>query len=798
MPGRLTLALLVVGALLWTGLQSQGADPLPPATAVSASGGARSARAVTYRGLQALQLDCPFSTSGAERCAWDLRVNWNLRTSPGLALRVLCTDAAPVSQFSVYVHASGTWHAAKVSLGGAGQWQTVRVLKTDTSPEGTGRGWGQVDRVRVAVWRGGSRDTTLYLAGVERLVPNVQAAVLRCSSTVAGAERGAAHAYARNVLSALASAGVLPACIEDCDAAATGFAGYRLVLLPYHPDLPADLARRLADFVTGGGRVIGFYNLPAVLGQALGVSTGKYVRAAEIPGGIAGMRFARGALRGLPEALRQDSGNALDLVPAGHGMQAVGWWSTNHGNRTTRTAAVVGDRGAWFGHVYLARDAANGRRLLLAVSGRFLPEIWQRAAAHQLRAVTEGISSGAFEPTLERLLARASGNAASRAALRQAGDLYRSATSQYQSGRYPECIADLDRCREQLSRGVMLLQPAPDRELRGAWCHRGYGIAGWTWEQTAQALAAGGLNTLFVNVATGGQADYPSAVLGPSPTLRDKGDQLRACLAACTARGIKVHAWKLCFNLGQNPPPDLLARFRREGRLQRSAGGVTREWLCPSHPDNRVLEARAAAELVTRYPALTGVHLDFIRFPGSDGCTCDACRRGFEQAIGRRVSAWPDALRQGGALGRQWDDYRRQVITETVRRVAESVRQARPGAQVSAAVFSNWSSARETVAQDWVLWARKRYVDFVCPMNYHADAEAQKSDVVRQLAWLRGTGVQVYPGIGVSSARLDAIEVIRQINVTRAGPTGGFVLFEANRREAQDVLPALAPALGRR
>jgi uncharacterized lipoprotein YddW (UPF0748 family) len=724
-------------------------------------------------------------------------VNWNLLTAPGLTLRLLCTDSSPISQFNVYVHAGGIWHAAKVSLGTAGRWATLQVLKTDTAPEGVSRGWGQVDQVRLAAWRGGAKETTLYLSGLEKLVPNVAATLLRASGTVPSGERAAAHSYARNVASALASAGVLPACIEDTDAVKAGFAGSRLVILPYHPALPADLTRRLSDFAAAGGRVVGFYNLPSALGQIIGISTGQYIRAADIPGGIAGVQFSSGSVRGLPASLRQDSGSALDLIPTGQGAQRLGWWTSNSGRRTERTALVVSTRGAWFGHVYLARDTTNGRRLLLALLGHFLPDTWRQASLHQLRTVTDGISDAAFEQTVEHLLPRASGSPQSQAALRQATDLYRAAEADCQAGRYPECVADLDRCREQLARGVMLLQPAPARELRGAWCHRGYGIAGWSWEQTARQMAAGGLNTLFVNVATAGQADYPSTVLGASATLRERGDQLRACLKACTPRSIRVHAWKLCFNLGSNPPPELLARFRREGRLQRTEDGAVREWLCPSHPDNRLLEARAAAELVTQYRDLAGVHLDFIRFPGSDGCYCDTCRQGFEKALGRRLTSWPAAVAASGPLAGPWNDFRRQMISETVRRVAEAVRRARPDALVSAAVFSNWTSARDSVAQDWVAWAQKHYVDFICPMNYHGDAQAQKSDVLLQMAWLRGSGVELYPGIGVSTAKLDAIEVIRQINVTRAVPTGGFVLFELNRREAQDILPALAPALGR-
>ena len=64
-------------------------------------------------------------------------------------------------------------------------------------------------------------------------------------------------------MNALTSAGVLPACIEDSDVAVAGFAGYRLVLVPYHPNLSAGLIRHLSAHASAGGRVVGFYTLPA-------------------------------------------------------------------------------------------------------------------------------------------------------------------------------------------------------------------------------------------------------------------------------------------------------------------------------------------------------------------------------------------------------------------------------------------------------------------------------------------------------------------------------------------------------
>ncbi|MBN2450299.1 MAG: family 10 glycosylhydrolase, partial [Lentisphaeria bacterium] len=139
--------------------------------------------------------------------------------------------------------------------------------------------------------------------------------------------------------------------------------------------------------------------------------------------------------------------------------------------------------------------------------------------------------------------------------------------------------------------------------------------------------------------------------------------------------------------------------------------------------------------------------------------------------------------------------FRRDTITSLVAEMATALRRARPGARLSAAVFSNWASCRDTVGQDWVAWARSGSVDFLCPMNYHDEAGAQRDDVRRQMACLRGLPTALYPGIGMSTGDLDALGVLRQVNTARAAGARGFVLFELNRREAVEVLPRLAAAL---
>ncbi|HOG52096.1 MAG TPA: hypothetical protein PKY10_16025, partial [Lentisphaeria bacterium] len=114
------------------------------------------------------------------------------------------------------------------------------------------------------------------------------------------------------------------------------------------------------------------------------------------------------------------------------------------------------------------------------------------------------------------------------------------------------------------------------------------------------------------------------------------------------------------------------------------------------------------------------------------------------------------------------------------------------GLAVSAAVYHDWQSARTGVGQDWAPWCRNGIIDFVCPMNYRPSSALFAGDLQRQRQQL-GSVNRLVPGIGVSSQRLSAEELARQIAVARQAQVPGFMLFELGPREVLDVLPRLTP-----
>jgi uncharacterized lipoprotein YddW (UPF0748 family) len=320
-----------------------------------------------------------------------------------------------------------------------------------------------------------------------------------------------------------------------------------------------------------------------------------------------------------------------------------------------------------------------------------------------------------------------------------------------------------------------------------------------SWDEAAANLKRCGFTAVVPNMLWGGSADYASVLLPVTARSRKEGDQIEACLAACRKHGIQVHVWKVNWNLA-TAPEEFGVKMRAEGRLQRTSAGAEERWLCPSNPANFELERDSMLEVARKY-AVDGIHFDYIRYPDSSKCYCDGCRRRFEADQAERsdrpfegVPRWPEDVLRGGPLYAEYQEFRRTNITRLVKAVAEEARRARPGIKVSAAVFPNWPACREEIGQDWAVWVREGYLDFVCPMDYTASNREFSTRVKVQREAVGGR-IPLYPGIGASAPGLDPIQVIEQAEIARAEGAQGFIVFNYDPRTAKEHLPLMGKGL---
>jgi len=747
--------------------------------------------------MKALQMPCNFRGTRIERASWDRTVQLDLSSCRGVTFRVFCRDAAPVAHFSLYFQSGDGWYTATFAPGEKGKWCTVAIDKDEMHIEGKPAGWSAVSTIRISAWRGSDVDTEFYVADFRLAGEGARIAIIRGESAARNApgEVESVVQFTGAIARMLRDLGLEYTVINDSDLSAERLKEYAVVILPHNPVMPDAAAEAIAKFVEGGGKVIAFYSLHPKLREVLGVTGGSHVPQ-KYPGQFASIRFEKVALAGAPAEVGQQSWNITDLRPVEGKSRVAAEWFDKDGKDTGYPAVIVSDAGIYMTHVLLSDGAANKRRMLLAMVGQFVPEAWKQAAEASIAAIGR---VGPYRDYQEVHLAMTrAANPAASGSLTAAAKWRNEAQGLLAAGKFSESTTAAANAQRLMTKAFCESQTSVPGEFRAIWCHSAFGPQGMSWDEGVKALADNGFTAVLPNMLWGGAAYYESTVLPVAPEVRQKGDQIAACLAACKTYGLECHVWKVNWNMSGRAPREFVERMKNEGRTQVGEGGKPQAtWLCPSHPENQKLEIDAMVEVATKYD-VDGIHFDYIRYPDDEHCYCAGCRERFERTIGAKVANWPADLRKDETLRTKWLDFRRENITRVVAAVSEQVRKARPKVKISAAVFSNWAVDRDKVGQDWKLWCDRGYLDFVCPMDYTPSTAAYENLAAMQLP-LAGKA-PCYPGIGLSTWQppTDACKVIDQILAARRAGCKGFTIFELSAATVREVLPLLGKGITRK
>lgn len=288
-------------------------------------------------------------------------------------------------------------------------------------------------------------------------------------------------------------------------------------------------------------------------------------------------------------------------------------------------------------------------------------------------------------------------------------------------------------------------------ELRALWVdafHEGIRSAREADDLIAAARRAN-INTLIVQVRRRGDALYTKTV---EPPLDDPGydpsfDALAYVVDAGHRAGLQVHAWinampvwrdeaapkhsRHLFNRHgpQAPGPDNWLTSSPEGNHKFPVG----YFLEPGHPAAAAYLADIYLNVVRNY-AVDGIHFDYIRYPETEerlprgagvGYNAVALER-FRRATGRTDTPQPG--------DEQWMQWRREQVTNLVRRVSIEAKALNPRIKISAALIP-WGQppAGETdftdaapmqrVFQNWHQWLADGLLDLGIPMNYAAETD---------------------------------------------------------------------------
>ena len=604
--------------------------------------------------------------------------------------------------------------------------------------------------------------------------------------------------YARSVSKRfnqmLNSIGFTTDTLEEASLSKVQLKSRRLIILPLNSSVTTRTTRLLTDFVADGGRLFVTYNLADTVAPLLGLRQTDWLKD-DPPGRFSTIQLNAPEISNIPTSVRQASWNITVADPITPQTKIIGYWHDATGKSTGLPALFMGEAGVFFSHIFLPDDIQTKTRLLASLLGYLVPEFQQTLAKWAIAAIiTVGHTKNLEE--LEQFVQQGSVPEAIQA-LKTGRDLMKQARDADEAKTYDVAITTARASREAFSNAYFLSHISIEKEGRAVWNHSGLGAYPGDWNRSAKELAAAGINMIFPNMAWGGVAHYPSKILPKSKTFSQYGDQLAQCVTAAHKHGLEVHVWKITWNL-EGAPKEFTEKMREAGRTQVSATGKSLNWLCPSHPENVSLELESILEIVVNYD-VDGIHLDYIRYPGSEACYCEECRKRFTLATRQHIEEWPAAvLPQTGQYSEKYIAWRTQQITRLVRLLHKRAGEVDPDLKISAAVFGGYPACVTSIGQDWIAWAKAGYIDFVCPMNYTEDTDYFTELLVNQLA-LMPKDVAIYPGIGAtaSNSLLRPDAVVEQIYLSRYLGASGWTIFDYSVDISATVLPALAMGIGK-
>ncbi|MBQ7651934.1 MAG: family 10 glycosylhydrolase, partial [Victivallales bacterium] len=590
--------------------------------------------------------------------------------------------------------------------------------------------------------------------------------------------------YSRRVSGRLSASGIRFRTVDDDKLGVKSLEGITVAVFPHNCSLRSGVKEAVDAFVAKGGTLVVFFSSDKSLLGHLGIQEVKYIDGKDLAD-VSALRFEQSPVAGTPKTLVQRSRCMLEPTPLETTL-TFAQWEDSQGKVLPRIAATYNANGFYFSHVYLDHDADNATRFWASVLGKFAPQVWHDAVEAILERIPKQDGLESIDQIVERV--RRADNADANAKVTEMRTHYDAARRMFLSRDYPTALSEAEAALKLSRESVLMTFPSRESELRGAWIHSAYGIKGWTWDETIRVLSENGFNAIFPNMSWACVADYKSDVLPVHPDVNTLGDQIEACLAACRKYGVELHVWHVCWNMGHRTPPEIVKWMQDEKRTQISLTGASSRFLAPHIEENFNMEKEALLEIVRKYD-VDGIHLDYIRYPDSKCDFSPNARAAFEKTLGNAVEKWPEDCRPGGRHYAAYNLWRQNNISRLVEVVSKEAHAAKPSIKVSAAVYGEWEGACEWVAQDAVLWVRKGWLDFICPMNYSANSADFRDWLSRQLE-ITAPLLPIYAGIGAYMTA-SPVDVAEQIRVARTIGADGFVCFSLTEGFAKRTLPML-------
>lgn len=133
--------------------------------------------------------------------------------------------------------------------------------------------------------------------------------------------------------------------------------------------------------------------------------------------------------------------------------------------------------------------------------------------------------------------------------------------------------------------------------------------------------------------------------------------------------------------------------------------------LDPMHAEVQDLLVSVASEIVTKYPTIKGISLDYLRYANNEGGwfgMSDANMRGYAEYWGEPVPNHLEIVTATGGVGpkfAKWIEFRSMTVTNLLKRVHDAVKGIKPDCEIHLWAGADWRG-RYAVGQNW---ASKKY-----------------------------------------------------------------------------------------
>ncbi|MBY0357494.1 MAG: family 10 glycosylhydrolase [Candidatus Obscuribacterales bacterium] len=586
---------------------------------------------------------------------------------------------------------------------------------------------------------------------------------------------------------------------SDITSGSAKLSAYKVIVLPFLIDIPADAIHHLRDYVAAGGKL--------VITDGCGVPTGNAQEAIALCGAqVSGHSTMQEAKQFVwprtPFALNQDFAVGTlvaDLIthnPSG----TIASWLDKQGKESG--IAIAGKSGnAYIGWAPgLQGELSSNAQILSLILEEACPGITQQAAVQisfaefqnieqelaYLQKRTDEIIKTAKQADLAVSFKLIQENYD--AAIAHVENFYKA----YKERRFYEADAEVSAARHEYALAFAKAMPTRPVECRALWLDRGTIVACKNEQglrELFDKLNSAHINIVYFETNNAGFTMYPSRYALQNPQI-GTWDALSSAIQLAHERGMELHAWLWNFNVGNerhNPiigkeleyPGPVLSNKKMSWALAGKQGSLFAHnqheyWVDPANLEARQYCRNLCLEVVSRYP-VDGLQYDYIRYPfnykpnqmGWDW----SGRLRFERETGLSLDNLDEETAQ------VWQAWRIAQVNAFVEETSNLLRKTRPGIRITAAVYGTPRRLRcGNIQQEWESWIQRGWIDAINPMTYVATAKDLQiaGNNCREASEDKAL---VFPGISIR--QLDTAGFIEQLDTARAIGTLGTTFFAA-------------------